>query len=449
MFITLPEKLYNTVVGVAVSGGKDSMALLSCLLKEHKEEFKEIVVVNVEHGIRGEESVKDTEFVKDFCLKNGVKFYGYKVDTLKRVGMTGESEEEAARNLRYDCFLNAVDTKKCDYILTAHHKSDLAESVLFNVFRGTGIKGLMGIPFMTERAVRPLLYTDKAEIDAYVAAESIPYVTDKTNFDTKYSRNYLREKIIPELKERFPFLEDGVLRLSHIAADTESFMDGFAEKKVLSDERGYYISLTDEEVVNKAVFYRAVIKILKKLGVKKDYELKHAEAAYSLIDKQSGALRDLIGNITAVNEYDKIRFFIKSDGAEPEYDLKPADLIKSSFEFSYGMVSIERIQGNVADFTERGVLYASYEALSGIKELKIRTRRDGDYFKPYNSGTKKLNDYFTDKKIPRLLRDEIPLLADGNRILCVFGIQISDDVKIKNKFDQAEKLFCAKKEKDQ
>ena len=98
MFITLPEKLYNMVVGVAVSGGKDSMALLSCLLKEHKGEFKDIVVVNVEHGIRGEESVKDSGFVKDFCLKNGVKFYGYKVDTLKRVAETGESEEEAARN---------------------------------------------------------------------------------------------------------------------------------------------------------------------------------------------------------------------------------------------------------------------------------------------------------------------------------------------------------------
>ncbi len=438
MNVKLPDQLKNKTVGVAVSGGKDSMALLTCLLKEHKSEFKKIVVINVEHGLRGEESLADTAFVKKYCEDLGVKFYGYSVDVRARVAATGESEEEAARNLRYESFFEAVSSNKCDYILTAHHKGDLVESVLFNLLRGCGIKGLSGIPFCTDRAIRPLLYTDKDEIDEYVRVENIPYVTDKTNFDIKYSRNFLRRKIIPELKERFPSFEDGVVRLGSICSDTEDFLNVLANDAVRSDSRGYYIQTS----VAKPVFVRAAIIILKNYGVKKDYEYKHAEAAYSLTAKSAGCSFDLKGGVTAINEYDKIRF-IKSDKDYRRFEYV-GEVLDGEFIFNSGTVSTSRVEPNAVDFTETGALYADRDKLAAMDGLTLRTRRDGDVFKPYGCGTKKLNDYFTDKKVPKSLRDDVPLLAVGNRILCVFGIQISDDVKIDKKTKSAERLFYAR-----
>ena len=213
------KQLNKKTVGVAVSGGKDSMALLH-FLHNHKTDLGiSVVAVNVDHNMRKGESLRDSNFVKDYCDKLGVTFYGY---SAKNDGITLKAEEDA-RQYRYSCFYSAISDGRCDVIATAHHKSDQAETILLNLLRGTGISGLKGIPKCSENGIiRPLLYTDKVDIDRYVECENVPFVTDSTNLIADYNRNFLRLEVLPKLSERFPALNENLLKISLLATDRKS-----------------------------------------------------------------------------------------------------------------------------------------------------------------------------------------------------------------------------------
>ena len=135
----------NDVVAVATSGGSDSMALLHYLHQNSDQLQIKVLALNVEHGIRGQSSVDDSNFVKDYCKENDIPCLTYTVDSLKKAKDDGLSVEQAARTLRYGCFFDAIEKGKCNKVATAHHLKDNFESVLFNLFRGSGLKGLSGI----------------------------------------------------------------------------------------------------------------------------------------------------------------------------------------------------------------------------------------------------------------------------------------------------------------
>ena len=194
----------NKVIAVALSGGKDSICLIDLLLKSAKEKNLTIKAVNIDHSIRGEESVRDSEFVKDYCKKVGVELRFFKVDALKHAKENNLSVEESARILRYGAFDTLLKEKFCNVIATAHHLSDNFETVLFNLFRGTSTKGLIGIPDKRDGFIRPLINVTKKEIDDYVLKNNLPFVEDSTNSNTDYTRNYLRCEVISKILEKFP-----------------------------------------------------------------------------------------------------------------------------------------------------------------------------------------------------------------------------------------------------
>ena len=182
------------------------------MLTESKKFPFNVVAINVEHGIRGENSVKDTEFVKKFCDDNGVNLFCYSVDSLTYASENKLSIEQAARKLRYDCFFDALNKGLCDKVATAHHLSDLTESVLINVFRGTGIKGVVGIKNYNDKIIRPFLNVKKQDIDEYLKENDIPFVTDETNLLDDYTRNRVRHFVVPEIKKIFPEVEKSIAR---------------------------------------------------------------------------------------------------------------------------------------------------------------------------------------------------------------------------------------------
>lgn len=418
MFVDLSGISPNETVGVAVSGGQDSMALLHFLHRNAEKFHYNLIAINIEHGIRGDASVSDSEFVESYCKKIGVPLLSFKVNSPAYAKEQKLSLETAARVLRYNCFMSAIESGKCDKVATAHHKKDNYETVLLNLFRGTGIKGLSGITDgYGGKIIRPLLSAEKKEIETYVSENAIPFVTDETNFSADYTRNALRLSVIPKIEEIFPDAENSVIRLSKSAKEDEDFISKEADKAlmILPDRAEIKIP------VHYAVFARAVIKALKSLGVKKDWEKIHVDAAYSLIEKKNGAKSDLLCGVTVIREYDRLVFTRQISATEKELSFALGE-----FEFFGNTYSIEKASEKDADL-KRG-FFADLDKIP--QSAVIRNKREGDKFTKFGGGTKSLGDFFTDKKIPLRLRDNIPLIAAGDEVLAIFGVAISDKIKI-------------------
>ena len=289
----------NQTVAVALSGGSDSMALLDYMLTNAEKYSINVIALNVEHGIRGQESINDTLFVKDYCDKRGIALIRYDVDCVKKAKEEKLTLEQAGRILRYQCFYDAIDKGLCDKVATAHHQKDNVESVLFNLFRGTGTKGVCGIEKNYQnKIIRPLLEVSKTQIEQYIKDRHIPFVTDKTNFEDNYSRNYIRLNVLPAIEKAFPDAQKNIANFISIASTENEYLDQEAQKHVEILDTCVKIAIP----CHLAIFSRAVIKALKLLGVEKDWESVHIESAYSLTQAKNGAKASLLNGITAVKE---------------------------------------------------------------------------------------------------------------------------------------------------
>ncbi len=400
-------------VAVALSGGSDSMALFFYAINNLKD--KKVVALNVEHGIRGLQSLSDSLFVKDYCEQMGIELLSYSVDAIKKATEEKLSIEQSARMLRYECFFDAINTGKTDVVLTAHHERDTAESVLFNLFRGTGLRGVCGINDFENKIIRPLSKTTKDEINEYVVKNSIPFCTDQTNFDDDYSRNYIRLNVLPVIKKAFPEAEKSIARFSTTAKEENEFLERLAKSYIIKEASAYKLKADIEPVL----FKRAVVNILKELGNGFDYEKKHIDIAYSLKDKQNGAKFNLKDGIEAFREYEYIVFAKNNQQTiEPKKLEKPITaFLNSTFEF------IDNFDGDLT----KG-LYLDADKLPST--TVVRTKLDGDMFTKFGGGTKKLCDYLTDKKIPKRKRDDLVLLADGNTVYAIAGVAVSELSKV-------------------
>ena len=420
----LNEKLFSSedVVAVALSGGKDSVCLLHLLLKNAKQLNITVKALNVEHGIRGEQSKADSEFVKRQCEVLGVPLKQIFVDSVAFARANGLSVEEGARKLRYDFFKSALQEGFCTKIATAHHLSDNIETLLLNLLRGTSPSGFKGIPEVAwgGKLIRPLLYVEKGKIDEYVNAEGLPFVVDDTNFCDDYTRNYLRLSVIPTLKERFPEMESALLRFSSLVSADDEILTERAKAEVCVDGETLSVKID----LPTPIFSRACIMAMKGLGVKKDYEKAHIDALISLKDCQTGKKISLLNGVEAIKEYSKITF----------YKTKIVSDFVASFAFGKTpLKSGELIVDDVENLQESSTKILKFDANAIPENAVIRYRQKGDKFTKFGGGTKNLSDYLTDKKIPLRERDCIPLIAQGSTILAVCGVEISDDIKITDK----------------
>ncbi len=404
-------------IAVALSGGSDSMALLHYLNEQSKILPFNLLALNVEHGIRGENSKSDSKFVKEYCEKNNIPLLCYAVDALKRANEDKLTLEQSARVLRYECFYDALSKNKCDKIATAHHKKDNAESVLLNLFRGTGLKGLVGINENFEnKIIRPFLSLEKQEIDDYIAKNNIPFVTDESNFCDDYKRNYVRLNVLPIIEKAFPDYQNKIYALSSIAKEEDEYLDKLASEKVCGEKSVCKITLPCEKVL----FNRAVIIALKKLGIKKDWTKTHVELCYGLTEKENGAKLNLLCGVNAIKEYDKICFYVdeKIDGVEIPFK-------EGEFDFNGARICVEKAY---PPLDLKNGLYIDGDKVPD--DAVIREKNDGDIFTKFGGGTKSLGDYLTDKKIPLRIRDTLPIIAYENVVYAIFGVAISELIKV-------------------
>ena len=420
------EVAKNQKVAVGVSGGVDSMVLLRALIEAKKSTDFSFFIVNIEHGIRGRSSENDSRFVADFARENNVECRTFKVDSPRRAKEYGETLEEAARVLRYGVFQKLLNDGDCDKVFLAHHEDDQAETVLMRIIRGTGIKGLSGMQKETRGYVRPLLDVSKAEMLDFQKRYDVPYVVDETNFENDKTRNLIRNEIMP-LMNRAGDATGSLNRLSRIAADTEEFLSTL---DLPLEKSAGVVKIDVKNNPPAFLLKRAIRSAFSALGVDKDVEERHVLIILDLLNKENGAGVDMPYGVVATKEYDEI-VFSKSKQ-------------KQSFMTQF-------TTGKVAFLDKTIIIDKSAKSKNGVKTLTfdlskipthavIRTREEGDVFTKFAGGTKKLGDYFTDKKIPKRERDEIPLVAVGKDVLVVVGVEISDKVKI-NEFTKPEYIF--------
>ena len=399
---------------VAVSGGIDSVTLLH-FLSTHKNELKiELSAVNVEHGIRGDASKSDTEFVKKFCRELKVDCKCFSVDAVKYREDNNLTLEQAARILRYKIFDELIE-KEGVKIATAHNSDDNAETVLMRILRGTGLKGLCGIARRRGNYIRPLIYTSRKEIEDYVKENNLSYVIDETNTDTDYTRNFLRCEIFNKLNERFN-TGAAFSKLSRAAVENEEYFEDIVNGCVTFDNGAYLVPV--ELVCTPVLFKRAIYGAFNALGVFADIEERHINLLLELAGNgDNGDVLDMPYGVKAEYENLSIALFVPS--------VKCTDETYANI----GVTRIGRYTATVKSETKRidGKLCFDVDK---VKNAVIRTRRDGDVFTKFGGGTKSLNDYFTDKKIPLRLRDEIPIIARGNEVLVIGGVEISKSVKV-------------------
>lgn len=208
---------------VGFSGGADSVALLSFLYELQQELDLKLLACHINHQLRGDEAQRDEEFCRRFCAERGIELHVFREDIASAAKQAGKSIEEYAREVRYERFQQLRFSEK-DRIATAHNANDLAETILFHVARGTGIKGLIGIPAVRGNIIRPLLFCSREQIEAYCKEKALPFVTDSSNLSDEFSRNRLRHHVVPQLELVNPSFVKSTARLSKQAALEEDYL---------------------------------------------------------------------------------------------------------------------------------------------------------------------------------------------------------------------------------
>lgn len=417
-------------VAVALSGGKDSVCLLDLLLEAANRLSVTVKAINVEHGIRGERSVKDSEFCKKLCEKLNVPLKAYSVDAPAFAKEKGVSEETAARLLRYDCFDDALSCGFCDVVATAHHRSDSAETVLFNLFRGTSAKGVCGIAATARngKIVRPLLKAAKKQIDERIADRKLEFVEDETNFRNEYSRNFIRNRVIPTIEECFPSAIDKIADFSSILRQEDDYLDKQAALLVRKNQ-----VLFGDDVL----FRRACLIVMKECGFKTDYESVHLHDLCALKNRECGKAIDLKNGLIARRTHDGVVFETKKNVPETEeIPFKTGTLNFGNYTLVFEETSSKPEDG----------LYFDLDKLPD--GAVVRTRREGDEITAFGGKRKKLKKYLTDKKTESRISARYPLIAVGNEIYAVCPIDISEKIKADDTSARLIKIVCTEKGAD-
>lgn len=410
-------------IAVAVSGGADSMALLYCLHGLCEDLRLRITVYHMEHGIRGESSLRDMEFVKKRCKALGVTCYLKRVDVPAIAREQGLTIEAAARKARYE-FLGSA---KEDFIATAHHLEDNAETVIMNLVRGSGLKGLCGIPEKRGRYIRPMLDIPKAEIEEYIKANGIEHITDETNEDTAYTRNFVRSEIMPLMRRVNPAAAGNIARTAALLAeDEEALTDAALESGcVQHSQDGVLLDLDIFRELKPAVKKRAVRIAVSMISGLEDVERVHMEAILELAGKGETAKRiDLAHGIGAAVVYNKL---LIGKINEKKYNKDSVALRLGTLNFGSFCFVCEAFEA-APEFGE-GAEYFDAGALEGAV---FRHRREGDFIAPLGMGGKKrLSDYLSDRKVPLHRRDSLVLLAKESEVLWAVGVGVSESSRVK------------------
>lgn len=396
----------------AVSGGADSMCLLHLLVSGGYD----VAAAHFEHGIRGEESLRDAAFVEGWCEERGVPFVLGHGDAPKYAAEHSLSLEEAARELRYSFLFKTAKELGAARILTAHNRDDNAETLLFNLTRGSGAAGLCGIPRERGLILRPLLHTGRAEIEAYLRENAVPHVEDSTNGSDDYTRNLIRHQIVPLLRQINPRFSEAAARTAALLDRDEDFLSGLAADFLARELRDGSLPLASLNALHPAVASRAVRRLFPGISMERCEAVLDfcRDSEYGLLQLPGHTLRREQGRLYLTPGEEiriQTRRLLPGDSAEiPELGLRAES-------------ALCRYHGEIHDLFKTS--YLKYEIVS--TGLFLTGRRPGDTIRPVGRGvSKKLSALFKEAGYTKAERDACLILRDEKGPLLVRGLAIDE-----------------------
>jgi len=423
---------------VAFSGGVDSTALVYILNSLNRKLKIKLFTAHLNHKIRGKDADADASFVKKTSDKLGIPCFIEKFDVPGFARQEKLNLEDAARRIRYE-FLERIAAKAgANKIALAHTADDNIETFLMRLIRGTGMKGLEGIPPVRDKIIRPMIELYRSEIEQYLSSKKITARIDKTNYDTKYLRNRVRRDLIPALESYNPKIRESLVRAIDAANTIQDFIESKAKaafKKAVSLKTNDQIKLDIKELnrtdpMLKGEVLRLAIGAIKKDLV--DISLVHIDDIIGQLEKKRAEV-DLPGIYAIVN-----KGTLSISAEKPKKNASRSFMRKLEIP---GEIKDENagfmIEADLMDSVPLAELRAKnpYQAFLDYdkiaKPLIVRNRREGDAYSPLGlKGSKKLQDIFVDEKVDIDERDKIPVVEDGSRIVWVVGYRMAEEAKV-------------------
>ena len=472
----------NDSVIVGLSGGADSVCLIDILHRLKDEIGFDLTAVHVNHGIRGEEAVRDMKFAQSVCRERNIPCLCVSYDIPAFAKKNKLSEEEAGRMKRYETFeqvrsdliqrkKEVEDTDAVEgsvKIAVAHNSDDSVETFLHNLCRGSSLSGIVGIKAVNGNLIRPILCLAREEIEKYLSDNQIHYMNDSTNFNLDYTRNRIRNKLIPFLRENInEKSKEHIMQTAKDIYEADQYIDGQAQRLYqaifMEEEHCIYADkreiLQAQSILQKRIVRMAMIQIA---GNKKDITRRHIEDVIELCSKQSGRMITLPYGMIAKNEGSRLILEKKSEKKtekemirtvqgstigkeEITIDLSlPGEYQYGKYRISIALIDVEKEKINIKilknNLKNNEKIYTKWFDCDKIcNTVQIRTRKTGDYITVNSDGgTKKLKSYYINEKIPASERDSIVCVADGHHIMWVTGYRISEHYKIT---DETKKII--------
>ena len=436
----------NDCIIVGVSGGADSMCLLAMLIRFRALYGIEIVVVHVNHLIR-ENAIYDAKYVEEYCSRNNLEYIYFQYDVREFSKINKLTVEEAGRNLRYKSF-NEVYDKKMEIhssckIAVAHNKNDRAETMLFNIARGSKLSGLHSIMPKQNNIIRPILCLSRSEIEEYLKGEGITPREDESNYELEYTRNKIRHLILPVMTE----LNDGAIaHMDELATSIARIEDYLVRQtkmemgKVIVHRGESRVEIDVEAFKECDLVIREYIirEILYELsGGKKDITAAHIDVVNRLSDMQVSKTISLPYGLEARKDYSAISIYkvieVKTESMSEVEVLLEDDVLEVGLDdgrvLTFEIVEYSKV---VFDDEKSCKKHIDYDKIRNT--LVIRSRKDDDYICIGDDGSKKkINRLMIDNKIPQGIRNNVPILVDGEEIVYVVGCRVSNLYKLDSK----------------
>lgn len=434
---------------LAVSGGPDSMAMLFAMKNLSETMGFKLFIAHVNHGVRGELALRDQMFVEKIAKEINIPFYTKNVDMVAYGKELGISSEDAGRLLRYGFFREVLSSLGGGYICVAHNKNDQAETVLLRILRGTGVEGLKAMELISGEIIRPLINVERTEIEDYIRDNKIETMLDHTNLQAIYSRNKVRLELIPYIQENFnPKIIDSLCRLSEIASWEMEIINKVVEKKFnllvknISSNSIIFKGdefLSEDDSIKRKLIRRGIYHILGHLNGIQEVNVGTVLDLFN--NGITGKAIHLPNNLMARISYnDYVIKTRKEEAKDP--NIYKLHMGINRIEKLNMIVEISNVGEKDINFSDKSIKYFNKDMIHG--DISIRFRADGDRFVPFGGrGTKKIKDYFIDKKIPKDKRDMTPIIVDEEKILWIVGLSIDDRVRV---IDQCNVLRIEVKE---
>lgn len=422
----------ETTVVVGFSGGWDSMCLLHIVKRLSDEYGFNLIAAHLNHAWRGEESDDEEANAQRFCAEMDIKFRAERIeDDVKQ-------SEAVARELRYDFFKRTVEYNKANALLTAHTRTDNAETVLYRIAKGTGLNGLEGIREYRKlndmNIIRPLLLFSRKDIEAYCMDNELMPNNDSSNQDTRYARNNIRYNIMPLMRDINPNVETSLVNLSEIAIGNNKIID----ELMINIERQFSVGkkwLTQNFMrLNSAIRRHFVYNLLLKNNIEPSFS-KVQEVLNFITDNtisKSGKTLSLTSNLELFTSHKYTYILNSDDNIEKSMTEVIIDKAEGDFPFENGVnLTLEKYEKPIEYFPQKSAkfIFADFSKINF--PLVLRTRRNGDIIQPLGmKGKMKLKKYFINKNIPGYQRDKILLLCQGSEVLWASGVGMSEKLRV-------------------